>query len=147
MDGQLRPADFRAATIRDDFKKQISSQRDLARRARNKENGMSEVILAEMHINVTKAILPAFDHIKDEKYREVIAGCWARAAIDKMFNPTEAMLEAARVWSADYVEGPICNEAAIGCWRAMIRAALATTRPATPTNSPPAKPPKTTLPG
>lgn len=41
---------------------------------------------------VTRAILPAFDHIKDPAYRKVIAGCWARAAIRAMRDPTDEMV-------------------------------------------------------
>ena len=47
-------------------------------------------------------------------------------------DPDEAMLDAARDWSAVFVGSPIGNKAAIGCWQAMwdkSPAALATSRP------------------
>lgn len=75
--------------------------------------------------SVTKGILPAFDHIKDPEYRAVIAGCWARAAIRAMREPTEAMLIAAREWSREKYGRPIGADAATGCWRAMWEAANA----------------------
>ena len=37
-------------------------------------------------------------------------------------NPTEAMLNAARDWSALFVGSPIGNKAATGCWQAMFDA-------------------------
>ena len=42
---------------------------------------------AEMHERATAAILPAFAHVKDDVgggpgYRAIIAGCWARAALN-----------------------------------------------------------------
>lgn len=48
----------------------------------------------------------------------------AQAAIAAMRDPTDAMLIAARDWSAATYGKPIRNDAAIGCWRAMIDAAL-----------------------
>lgn len=44
---------------------------------------------------VSAAILPAFDHIPNKDYRRVIAGCWARAAIEAMRRPTDEMVAAA----------------------------------------------------
>jgi hypothetical protein len=49
---------------------------------------MSESEMSEMHERVTKALLPAFEHIPDPAYREIIAGCWARAAIEAMRRPS-----------------------------------------------------------
>lgn len=43
---------------------------------------------------VSAAILPAFDHIPDKEYRKIIAGCWARAAIEVMQEPTPDMEDA-----------------------------------------------------
>lgn len=44
--------------------------------------------MSEMVERVAQAIFPAFDHIADVEYRKVIAGCWARAAIEAMREPT-----------------------------------------------------------
>lgn len=55
----------------------------------------------------------------------------ARTALGTMRDPTEKMLNAARDWSiAKYGRG-IGNDAAIGCWQAMMDAALADETPGT----------------
>jgi hypothetical protein len=72
--------------------------------------------MSEMHDRVTKAILLAFEHIPDPAYRKNIAGCWARAAIEAMREPTAEMALA-----PDVKEWPDDAKAA---WRAMIDAAL-----------------------
>jgi hypothetical protein len=48
----------------------------------------------------------------------------ARAAIEAMREPTEAMLSAARDWSMHKYGKPIGNDAAEGCLKAMIEAGL-----------------------
>jgi len=45
------------------------------------------------------------------------------AVLAVLEKPSEAMLDAARDWSGDEYGKPIGNEAAIGCFTAMIRAA------------------------
>jgi len=50
--------------------------------------------ISEKVNQMTDAILPAFDHIKDAEYRRTIAGCWARAAIKAMLDPTKDMMRA-----------------------------------------------------
>lgn len=76
--------------------------------------------LHEMHERVTAAILPAFDHIKDEKYRHTIAACWARAAIGAMKLLSPDVIEAGRdrpFISADFNTSH--------CWYRMIDRILA----------------------
>lgn len=46
-----------------------------------------------------------------------------RDAITAMREPNEAMLNAARDWSYKKYGKPIGNDAAIGCWQAMLSAA------------------------
>lgn len=48
----------------------------------------------------------------------------AQAAIAAMREPTDPMLIAARDWSYAKYGKPIGNDAAIGCWQAMLDAAL-----------------------
>lgn len=48
----------------------------------------------------------------------------ARAAIAAMRDPDETMLKAVRDWSYKKYGKPIGNDAAVGCWQAMIDAAL-----------------------
>lgn len=57
------------------------------------------------------------------------ATCCARAAIQAMREPTEAMLNAARDWSERKYGKPVGNDAAIGCLQAMIDAALSGGKP------------------
>lgn len=52
---------------------------------------------------------------------EAVAPMLARAAVTD--NPTEEMLIAARDWSYRKYGKPIGNDAAIGCWQAMLAAA------------------------
>jgi hypothetical protein len=47
-----------------------------------------------------------------------------RVAFTELREPTEAMLIAARDWSYAKYGKPIGNDAAIGCWQAMLDAAL-----------------------
>jgi hypothetical protein len=80
-------------------------------------------MITEMQERVTRAILPAFEHISDKEYRKTIAGCWARAAIEAMREPTDEI---------KYCEGyPGENN-----WRAIIDAAL-TSSTASPAQSQP----------
>lgn len=72
--------------------------------------------ITEMQEQVTKAILPAFEHIADPDYRETIAGCWARAAMQAMYEPTAGMANAI----SD-------DEDNIGNYKRMVRAALTPT--------------------
>lgn len=44
----------------------------------------------------------------------------ATLAIQAMLEPTSEQLNAAREWSLEKYGKPIGNEAAIGCWKAMI---------------------------
>jgi hypothetical protein len=48
----------------------------------------------------------------------------ARAAIEAMREPTEAMENAARDWSAAKYGKPIGKDASNGCWQCQINAAL-----------------------
>lgn len=54
--------------------------------------------------------------------RELLAH--RRASQAAPAQPTEAMLDAARDWSDAKYGKPIGNDAAIGCWNAMLAAAL-----------------------
>jgi hypothetical protein len=50
--------------------------------------------------------------------------CWmVPVQVLPPLDPTEAMLDAARDWSATKYGKAIGNDAAIGCWRAMMSAA------------------------
>jgi hypothetical protein len=40
--------------------------------------------MSEMQEKVTGVLMGAFEHIPDKDYRRIIAGCWARAAIEAM---------------------------------------------------------------
>ena len=48
----------------------------------------------------------------------------ARAAIDAIHEPTDTMLIAAREWSREKYGRPIGNDAATGCYKVMIDAAM-----------------------
>lgn len=63
-----------------------------------------------------------WDYVGDDIRRRACAN--ARKAIAAMREPTDAMLIAARDWSVAKHGLPIGNDAAIGCWQAMIDAAL-----------------------
>lgn len=56
-----------------------------------------------------------------EGYVDLFAA--ADAVLAKMERPTVAMLVAARDWSLARLGKPVGNDAAIGCWQAMIAAA------------------------
>ncbi len=59
-----------------------------------------------------------------------IGRAMALAAIAAMREPSEAMLDAARDWSGAKYGKPIGDDAAIGCWQAMIDEALKEPPPA-----------------
>ena len=62
--------------------------------------------MVEMVERVTKAILPAFDHIPDPEYRKTIAMSWARAAIEIMRKPTDEMIDAGLAVTASWHDLP-----------------------------------------
>jgi hypothetical protein len=83
--------------------------------------------MSEMHARVTRTLLPAFEHIKDPEYRETIAGCWARAAIEEMLSPTHEMVEKGAIFHRRENDLNGYNRAkddAKTSWREMIKAAL-----------------------
>lgn len=83
--------------------------------------------MSEMVERVARAIFgddEQWGRMKDDPRLRAEYEPQARAAIEAMFHPTEAMLEAARVWSADFDWQPIGNAAATGCWQAMHGGAL-----------------------
>ena len=86
--------------------------------------------MSEMQERVTDAIMGAFEHIPDKEYRRTIAGCWARAAIEAMRQPTEEMCEAGYSAGTGDWGGKYDNRRELACgrmspgWQAMIDAAL-----------------------
>lgn len=56
-----------------------------------------------------------FYRVRKDHYDELVAA--------RPRKPTEAMLNAARDWSQEKYGKPIGNDAAIGCWQAMLDAA------------------------
>ena len=61
------------------------------------------------------------------KIIDEIATSAARAAIKAMRDPTETELHGARDWSVKKYGLGVGNDAALGCWQAMIDAALSET--------------------
>lgn len=83
---------------------------------------MSE--MNEMNERVAAAIWPWVALMgKDRALGRGVAAEIAHAAIGAVREPTEAMLNAARDWSYQKYGKPIGNDAATGCWQAMIGAA------------------------
>lgn len=78
--------------------------------------------MSEMHARVTRAILPAFEHIPDPSYREIIAGCWARAAMEAMRSPTEEMINSPM--ARCYNDGPYADKEVRRIFSSMVDAAL-----------------------
>ena len=87
---------------------------------------------------VARAIFRAGFHPDDSD--ETVEQCWtdwkedqkpsfarARAAIEAMRDPTETELHGARDWSVKKYGLGVGNDAALGCWQAMIDAALSET--------------------
>lgn len=73
--------------------------------------------MSEMRERVARAIslTGATSHASIRKARRVLV---------ELLVPTAAMLDAARDWSVAKYGKPIGNDAAIGCWQAMIAEAM-----------------------
>lgn len=74
---------------------------------------------------VARALIDADPHVHGHcaEHIQMKLGA-ARAAITALRTPSEAMLIAARDWSYAKYGKPIGDDAAMGCWQAMIDAAL-----------------------
>lgn len=60
---------------------------------------------------------PELDERQRDRYRNTV-----RIVIEQMREPTKMMLVAARDWSIDRYGKGIGNDAAVGCWQAMLNA-------------------------